>query len=204
MVPFADGGGGCHGARGGEGAVLASLAMLALRRVAAGGCAPSITAAARRGCGRARSGRESRVASRTREQGLAGGGGAVALGVEGDGADRGPVAGRPAPAARMALAHLLVQGMAGGEDGAVLAGMALRRGDIADAAVPVLVVVPVHEGGCPPACLGEVGKTRGGEVGAVLGRAEQRLGIGIDAPMSVKRLLRPPRCPCGEGRRSPV
>ena len=27
---------------------------------------------------------------------------------------------------------------------------------------------------------------------------------GIDAPMSVKRLLRPPRCPCGEGRRSPV
>src|SRR5215211_9414803 len=106
--------------------------MLALRRVAAGGCAPSITAAARRGCGRARSGRESRVASRTREQGLAGGG-AVALGVEGDGADRGPVAGRPAPAARMALARLLVQGMAGGGGGAVLAGMALRRGDIADA-----------------------------------------------------------------------
>src|SRR5215207_3906640 len=101
--------------------------MLALLRVAAGGCAPSITAAARRDCGRARSGRESRVASRTREQGLAGGGGggAVALGVEGDGADRGPVAGRPAPAAWIGLARLLVQGVAGGEDGAVSTGMAL-------------------------------------------------------------------------------
>jgi putative transposase len=34
--------------------------------------------------------------------------------------------------------------------------------------------------------------------------AEMFLQRGIDAPMSVKRLLRPPRCPCGEGRRSPV
>src|SRR5215207_10341204 len=174
--------------------------MLALLRVAAGGCAPSITAAARRDCGRARSGRESRVASRTREQGLAGGGGAVALGVEGDGADRGPVAGRPAPAARMALARLLVQGMAGGEGGAVLAGMALRRGDIADAAVPVLVVVPVHEGGRPLPRLGQVGKTRGGEVGAVLGGAEQRLGIGIVVADPRPRVRRRDAEPVQHGR----
>src|SRR3712207_7932894 len=98
----------------------------------------------------------------------------VALGVEGDGADRGPVAGRPAPAARIGFAGLLVQRMAGGEDGTVPAGMALRRGDVADAAVPVLVVVPVHERGRPLPRLGQVGKARGGEVGGGIGGAGQR------------------------------
>src|SRR3954470_4211399 len=120
--------------------------MLAALRVAAGGCAPPIAFAARRGREIARSGRESRFVGRTREQGLGGfGHDAVALGIEGDGADRGPVAGRAAPAPRIGFARLLVQGMAGGEDGAVAAGMALRRGDVADAAVTVLVVVPEHE-----------------------------------------------------------
>src|SRR5215213_1395717 len=117
--------------------------MLAALRVAAGGCAPSITAAARRGREAARSGRESRLVSRTREQGLGGcGDDAVALGVEGDGADRGPVAGRPAPAARIGLACLLVQRVAGGQQGPVPAGMALGRGDVAYAAMPVFVIVP--------------------------------------------------------------
>src|SRR4051812_25087062 len=107
--------------------------MLAALRVAAGGCAPSITAAARRGREAARSGRESRVVSRTREQGLAGcGDDAVALGVEGDGVDRGPVAGRPAPTPRIGLARLLVQRVAGGGSGAGLARLGVRRGDGAD------------------------------------------------------------------------
>jgi len=88
--------------------------MLALLRVAAGGSAPSITAAARRGGGNARSGRESRLAGRTGKQVLGGGHDAVALGVERHGADRGPVPGRPTPAARVGLAGLLVQGVAGG------------------------------------------------------------------------------------------
>lgn len=43
---------------------LASLAMFALLRMAAAGCSPSITAAARRSRGVARSGRESRIVSR--------------------------------------------------------------------------------------------------------------------------------------------
>src|SRR4051812_23442621 len=120
--------------------------MLAALRVAAGGCAPPIASAARRGRGVARSGRESRLTSRTGKQGLAGcSDDAVALGVESDGANRGPVAGRPAPAARIGLACLLVQRVARGQDGPVSAGMALGRGDVADAAVPVLVVVPAHE-----------------------------------------------------------
>src|SRR3954453_8699345 len=44
--------------------------MLAALRVAAGGCAPPIASAARRGREVARSGRESRLASRTGKQGL--------------------------------------------------------------------------------------------------------------------------------------
>src|SRR3712207_1898887 len=101
--------------------------MLALLRAAAAGCAPPIGAAARRGQDGVRSGRESRCASRTGEQGFGQGGldDAVALRVEGDGPDRGPVAGAPAPAARIGLARLLVQRMAGGEDGAVPTSMAL-------------------------------------------------------------------------------
>src|SRR5829696_3694739 len=102
--------------------------MLAALRVAAGGYGwsalqpNSIAAAARRGREIARSGRESRFVGRTREQGLGGcSQDAVALGIEGDGADRGPVAGRAAPAPRIGLARLLVECMAGGEDGAVSA-----------------------------------------------------------------------------------
>src|SRR3954465_2615176 len=153
--------------------------MLAALRVAAGGCAPFIAAAARHGREIARSGRESRLVGGTREQGLGGcGQDAVALGIEGDGADRGPVAGRAAPAPRIGLARLLVQGMAGGEDGAVSAGMALRRGDVADAAV-MMVVVPEHEGSGPLPRFGEVGKAPARELRAVLGGAEQRFGVGI-------------------------
>jgi hypothetical protein len=58
----------CHGAHFGEGPVLAILAMLARNSalcVAAGGSAPPIPSAARRGVGGVRSGRESRLADRT-------------------------------------------------------------------------------------------------------------------------------------------
>ena len=50
--------------------MLASLAMLAALRVAAGGSAPPIPSAARQGQRTARSGRESRPARRTGKQGL--------------------------------------------------------------------------------------------------------------------------------------
>src|SRR5918993_4907152 len=159
MGPPADLRWACHGAPGGEGAVLASLAMLAALRVAAGGRAPPVTAAARRGRGNARSGRESRPISRTGKQSAGRRGDhAVAFRVEGDGADRRPVAGRSAPAPRVGLAGPLVGRVAGGEDGAVAAGMARGRRDVADAAVVVFLVVPTHEGGRPLPCLG-----RGGE-----------------------------------------
>ena len=79
--------------------------------------------------------------------------------------------------------------MTGGEDGAVPAGMALRRGDGADAAVAVLVVVPAHELGRPLPHLGEVGETRAREVGAVLGGAEQRLGIALQLRIPIRHIF---------------
>ena len=86
---------------------------------------------------------------------------AVALGIEGHGADGRPVAGLPAPALRVALACSLVERMALGEEWAVLPGMALCRGDIADAAVAVLVVVPDDEACRPCAGVLQVGKLMG-------------------------------------------
>src|SRR3954468_19771982 len=69
----------------------------------------------------------------------------IPLGVECHGCDRCPVPGLTAPAPRIARASLLIECMAVGEQRPVLSGMALSRCDIADAAVMVLVVVPVHE-----------------------------------------------------------
>ena len=43
------------------------------------------------------------------------------------------------------MACVLVDRVASGEHAAILSGMTLRRGDVADAAVAVLVIVPVHE-----------------------------------------------------------
>jgi hypothetical protein len=168
----------CHGARGREGPVLARLAMLARRaalRVAATACAPLFPAAARHGHACTRSGRESRFASRTgklalRQRDLDD---AVALRVQRHRPDRRPVAGPPAPAPRIALSCRLIQRMAGGQQRRVLAGMALGRGDVADCAVTVLVVVPAHERGGPLPRGVEVGEAPARELGPILGGAEQ-------------------------------
>jgi len=74
---------------------------------------------------------------------------AIALGIERDGDDRGPVAGLSGPAGWVALACLLVEFVARGEQCLVLAIVALCRGDIADATVAVLIVVPMHEARSP-------------------------------------------------------
>src|SRR6476620_6865758 len=68
-----------------------------------------------------------------------------------DDANRFPVAGRPTPALRVALPCVLIDRVAGGEHGAILPAMTLRRGNVADAAVAVPVIVPLHapHRGCP-------------------------------------------------------
>lgn len=74
----------------------------------------------------------------------------------------------------MRLAGLLIQRMACLEDGRVLAGMPLRGADVTDAAMAMVMVVPLHEGARPLARRLQVGKALVRELGTVLGRAEQR------------------------------
>src|SRR5215210_2163950 len=57
--------------------------------------------------------------------------------------------------------------------------MALSGRDVADAAVMVLMVVPVHEAGGPLPGGIEVSKALGRERGAILGGAEQGFNEGI-------------------------
>src|SRR3954468_17241449 len=142
--------------------------MLALLRVAVGGCAPPIPCVARRGERVVRSGQESRPADRTGKrrwrwrippyQG-------VSLRVEGDEWNRRPVAGWSAPASWVARPRLLIERVARREHEPVLADMALGRGDVADAAVSMLVVVPVHELPRPVSRRLEAGKPLGRELG---------------------------------------
>ena len=72
--------------------------------------------------------------------------------------------------ARRTLARIIR--VAGGQQGTVATSMALRRGDVADPAVTVLMVVPMYERGRPLPRCGEVSKARCREVRAVLGGAE--------------------------------
>src|SRR5258708_1582054 len=57
-----------------------------------------------------------------------------ALGIERDGGDWRPVSGLPAPASWVAFPRLLIDRVAGLEQRPILAGMTLRRGDVADGA----------------------------------------------------------------------
>jgi hypothetical protein len=67
----------------------------------------------------------------------------------------------------------------GGKNVSVLAGMASRRTDVADAAMFVIVVVPVDEGSGPQSCFLQVRKPFRRELGAILGGAEQGLDESI-------------------------
>ena len=69
--------------------------------------------------------------------------------------------------------------MACGQDGVIFAGMALRRADVAHAAVSVIVVVPLHECDGPVACRLEIFEALERELRAVLGDAKQALGEGV-------------------------
>jgi transposase-like protein len=72
-----------------------------------------------------------------------------------------------------------IEFVASRQEDPICAAMTLGRGDVADAAVAVLIVVPTHEFSCPGACGVEVGEAPGRELRTVLGGAEQRLRIGV-------------------------
>ena len=78
----------------------------------------------------------------TRQMGLDDG---VAFGVKGNSADRRPVTRVTRPARRVALAGALVDLMPGSQDRVIAAFMARGRADVTDAAVQMLMVVPMHE-----------------------------------------------------------
>jgi hypothetical protein len=69
--------------------------------------------------------------------------------------------------------------MASRQQSPILAGMALRRGDVADAAVPMLMVVPVHEARSPLLGSVQISEPFERELRPILRDAEQRLGEGI-------------------------
>lgn len=68
--------------------------------------------------------------------------------------------------------------------------MALRRGDVADAAMAVLDVVPVHKVPPPLAGVLKGGKPARGKLGAVLRRFEERLHVGVVVGDARARLRR--------------
>src|SRR3954468_10003774 len=69
----------------------------------------------------------------------------IPLWVECHGGHGRPIAGLAAPAPWVARASLLIERVAASKQRPVLSGMTLCRRDVADAAVPMLMVVPVHE-----------------------------------------------------------
>ena len=98
----------------------------------------------------------------------------VAFGIERDDGDRIPVSGVPCPAPRVFCPCALVERIASLQDDPVLSGMSLRRADVADGTVPLIVVVPLHERARPFSRLFEVREARHRELEPVLRGAEQR------------------------------
>jgi hypothetical protein len=80
---------------------------------------------------------------------------------------------------RVSLASAEIERMTLAQDLAVAPVMPLRRTHVADAAVTMLVVVPVHESTRPCSCGLEVGKADGRELRAVLRGAKQALDEGV-------------------------
>ena len=70
---------------------------------------------------------------------------------------------------------MLVHRMASGQNGVILPRVALLRTHVADAAVPMFDVVPVHETGSPLSRCVQVGEALGRELWSVLCGAKQGL-----------------------------
>src|SRR5271166_1610590 len=80
---------------------------------------------------------------------------------------------------RVALSCVLVARVAGGEHGAILPGMTLRRGDVADAAVAVLLIIPMYEARRPLSGGVQIDEPLERELRPILRCAEQCLSESI-------------------------
>ena len=95
------------------------------------------------------------------------------------GGDRIPVSGVPCPAPRVFCPCALVERIASLQDNPVLSGMSLRRTDVADGTVAMVMVVPLHERTRPFSRLFEVREAPRRELRSVLRGAEQRFHEGV-------------------------
>ena len=173
-------------------AVLAMLAPERALRVVPGGCAPLFPCVARHGWCIVRPGRESRHFDRTGKpvSGSRRLDHRVPLRIERDRRDRRPVAGCPAPALWVGPAGTLVEFVLGREHVTVVTGVSLRGRYVANAAVPVDVVIPIDKASRPFSRRIESGEAFDRELRPVFRGAEQSLGIGIvvaDARARVRR-----------------
>ena len=84
-----------------------------------------------------------------------------------------------APARRVGLSSGSVELIASSQNGEVLPGVALLRGDVSEATVEVLGVVPADEVVGPEASVFEGAEAASGELRAILGGAKERLGVRI-------------------------
>ena len=103
----------------------------------------------------------------------------VAFGIERDDGDGIPVSGVPCPAQRGLRRCLQVERIASLQDVPVLSGMSLRRTDVADGTVAIVMVVPLHERTCPFSRLIEIREALRRELWPVLCGAEQRFDEGV-------------------------
>jgi hypothetical protein len=104
-----------------------------------------------------------------------------------------PVARPLRPAPRDGRPSLLAQPMASRQDLAVAALVALRRADVADPAVPVIMVVPTHEARRARPSFVRAREAALGLLGAVLRRVEQALHEGaVVARARVRRIQAQP------------
>ncbi len=107
----------------------------------------------------------------------------IALRVERDGADGLPVARLPTPARRMSLPGAFVDLVSGRQDLVVMPFMARGRADVADTAVQMSMVVPVHELRRPVACGLQVSKATRREFGVLSrNRRKFRQPINVACP----------------------
>lgn len=114
----------------------------------------------------------------------------ISLRVERDGAYGLPVARMETPARRMSLAGAFVDLLSGSQDLMIMSFVLCRWAHVADAAVQVSVVVPVHELHRRVARGLQVGKAPHRKLGPVLGGAEQRLDEGVVIGHTRMRLRR--------------
>src|SRR5690606_12035753 len=94
------------------------------------------------------------------------------------------------PASRMLSASDLIENMAPGKNGVILASMALSGRDVTDLAMAMLFVVPRHELPHPLSGIGQVGEAGHREGGMVFAGAEQGFRVSVivrDAGAAVRR-----------------